>query len=236
MRALVCGVLLLLLVAGFGVPAMAGSIALTNPSFETLPAGGLTTIWSGGNYETGVVSGSYVSNPGHIGQWQPNTGAGGVIGSVPDGVTVAFAGGPTPGGNYLAQDTLTTIQSGATYTLQVDVGWRTDELWNAPDIALETCTGSYSGCTILAEQLATTPTQGGWSTDTLVWNATTDAGDELYVYLINNGPPAGASGEQADFDDVLLGINNASVPEPATMALIGIGLCGIAALTRRVRR
>ncbi len=240
--------ILLFLVAGCSV--WAGSIPITNPTFAPTSPSDLTlgctsavtcpgTNWTGGPYSHGTTSTNtipdwVVSNPSHSGVWDPNTGAGGVIGSVPVGSYVGFAGGSAP--STIAQDTGTTVQLGSTYNLQVNVGWRTDLPWNAPDIALETCTGSYSGCTILAEQAAPKPTQGGWSTDTLVWDATTGGGDELYVFLINNGLPTGGS-EQADFNDVLLGMNPGSgAPEPASMALIGLGLCGIAALRRRARR
>jgi hypothetical protein len=107
------------ILALFTGAAHAASIPLNNPSFETLPQGGI-----GGLFDIGAIPGW--TNSGVSGQFQPAGPLGTSLNSyfnyLPDGPTIAYTNAFT-----IYQGTNALVQSGYTYTLTVQLGHRLDE-------------------------------------------------------------------------------------------------------------
>ena len=202
------------------------SLPIINPSFETLPSGGLTMTAgcgsvSGCAYSFGQIPGWNESNPSDTGQWQPGTlgGPPSFFTSLPNGVTVAFSNG---GAIMQKVGTVTAGEVGDTLTLGVYVGDRSD------GFSVASYTGDVDlmigGVSYFATGL--TPASGGWS----LWTASVqivaaDVGKGITVMLINP-----CSVGQVDFDDVSLEL----APEPGFYGLLALGLAGLAfAVTRR---
>src|SRR5579872_6478929 len=103
----------------FVATGRADIISVANASFETLPSGGLPNSCSGTGcaYSVGAIPDWTVS--GSSRQFQP--GAGPYFNSLPDGPTSAYSNG-----GVISQTVGDTVQAGVTYTLMVDLGYRTD--------------------------------------------------------------------------------------------------------------
>lgn len=195
--------------------ALAASIVVANPSFETLPSGGLPIACGGAcAYSIGPIPGW--NDSGLSGQWI----TGGVNGNpnAIDGSVLAFTDN-----SVIWQDVGTAV-AGATYTLHVDVLHRTDALMLA-EVQLEIGATSVSAA-------AVDNGPGTWSDWTAVYTATAaDAGGTITILL-------SASNNQGDFDNVRLdGVSGASsVPEPGTLMLLGTGLLLAGRFNRRLWR
>ncbi len=196
----------------FSSVAFADSITVNNPSFETLPASGLSNgCGSGCSYSVASDPGQAIpgwTTSGFAGQFQPGTSGG--FNSLPDGPTVAYVNQ----GGSISQTLGATVQSGDTYTLTVDVGAR-NGISSDPLIYLV-----IGGTDILAT--GTAPTAGDWSTYTATFTCsdTCTPGESIGILLES----LGVSGDQADYDDVQM-----SVPEPATVSMLVLGLMGLLA-------
>lgn len=204
------------IVITFGASAQAGVIPVVNPSFEILPAGGLTYDNGIGPFSVDAGIPGWTTT-GYYGEWQPNIGQQVYAPSfnyLPDGPTVAYTNGGT-----ISQTVGVLAQAGETYTLQVDVGFRQD--WPIP--TLDTIALDVGSHTVIATG---TPSfgSGNWANYTATYTATAaDAGAPISIVLAS--PVA-----QGDFDNVRL---TDAVPEPANWVMLMLGVAMIGFAVRR---
>lgn len=108
--------------------ALSATIAVDNPSFETLPAGGLPLLCGAGcSYSEDFIPGwtniPFAGLGLTSGQFRPGTDVGNTtyFDALSDGPVSAYTSIPC-----IEQTVGATVQEGVTYTLLVDVGWRKD--------------------------------------------------------------------------------------------------------------
>ena len=174
------------------VGSVCASLTVNNYSFEIVPSGGFP--FTAGCQGQGC---SYSEGVGRIPGWVNTTSSGEFIpgvqvgnrfafDTIPDGSTVAFANAAT-----ISQTVGATVQVGAMYTLQVDLGWRKD---------FPVFTGT-AGLLVNGRQhvaTGTTPVRGNWSTFTATYTGlAADAGAPITIQL-------NTLSLQADFDNVRL--------------------------------
>jgi hypothetical protein len=202
--------------ASFEDPALADGAWIvgngnTDPTLSNIPGGWI----SGGSATAGVF------NPESS---RYSSGS-------PTGENVAFLNSDS---SWLYQDLAEVIEAGYTYTLYFDAALRTDagssfDTWlvglrTGGNVGIEAFNGAdHSGILNVGE----------W-TDDLSVSYTALAGDafigqNLRVVLSNYG-----DGPQINFDNLRLEKTSASVPEPGTLALLGIGLLALGFI--RLRR
>jgi len=208
MAGLVCAMTL------FASTGLAGVISVTNPSFETLPAGGIPVgCGTGCAYSDKDPVPGWTATGEFWGQFQPGTQDGNFswFNSLSDGTTIAFIG--TSSGT-ISQTVGATVQTGATYTLLVDVGQHNSMPFAATADLL------IGGVRYFA--VGTAPPVGGWSTYMATYlGLPQDAGDPITIEL-------SAAGNQGDFDNVRLTDAPApAVPEPNYYALVGAAIFAI---------
>lgn len=199
--------------------ALANTITVDNPSFETLPAGGLPFGGCGTGCFYSIASIPGWTNSGISGQFQPGTQDGDFtyFNSLSDGITNAYSNGGT-----ISQTVSDTVELGVIYTLQVDLGFRNDV-----SSFVATADLLVNGATYAA--IGSTPAQGNWSTFTATYTGlASDVGQMITIEL-------NSSGQQGNFDNVRLSDNLTSVPEPTLASILGVGLAGLIAFRRRKR-
>ncbi|MBL0156344.1 MAG: PEP-CTERM sorting domain-containing protein [Bryobacterales bacterium] len=196
--------------------AVAASIPIQNPSFETMLGGSLPEVcsptwpncWFGQNEIPGW------SKSGVAGQWI----TGGSSGNPPasSGIVLGFANA----GGSIWQDIALALPD-TTYYLYVDVLHRADHpLAGVVQLQLDGV--------VVATATGTDPGPGVWSLWAASYRTTgADAGKTLTVLL-------SADQDQGDFDRVRA--YDAAIPEPASTALVGLGLVCLAGLARRQSR
>ena len=200
--------------------AVAGPVAVTNPSFETLPGGGLPfSCGTACAFSNGTAIPGWTASNASSGQFQPgpptNTS---FFNSVTDGTTIAYMDAT----GTISQTVSGTISAaGLVYTLQVDVGKRKD-LPTTGSVQLLIGSNPVSATGV-------TPTSGNWSTFTAVYTTVAaDIGKTVTIQLSTTG------GTQGDFDNVRLDATaQSSLPEPVSMVLLGSGLLALSVIGRK---
>jgi hypothetical protein len=195
--------------------ATAASLLVTNPSFES-PAlvnpGDFTTVNPPGWTLTGVG-----------GVFKPAIGTS--VNSVPDGSQVAYVGNATTLGanSSIFQDLGVAAVTGQTYQLSVDVGSRKEGI--PAHYLVELTEG---GVTLNSASGTISPGTGNFGVVTFNAVGITGGGD-IGVRLSETG--AGQS-----LFDVVAVSTVATVPEPATLTMLGIGVVGMAGYGWRRRQ
>ena len=213
---------------------------LVNASFEI--GGGLgvcPTSWTCGLNPNNGLSNSYApTNVEYV------AGSDGLSGSknAPDGNKVGSAPTGEEGSGFIFQTGLGTYAAGNTYTLNLYVGtplkvpaipatgalpvgtFRVYFLGNA---------GATPGSALFAIDVTPPATPGQWVFKQLSFTPTgNQLGQSIGVEIfVDSTPVGGGSGNDhiADFDIA------ASVPEPATIGMLALGLLGLGVLRRRAR-
>ena len=189
----------------------AAIINVDNPSFETLPAGGLTfPCGTDCAYSLDLIPG-WTNPPASTGQFQPGPPATTTyFDTLSDGPTSAFSTGPN-----ISQMVVPTVLEGMIYTLLVDIGDRKD----IPPVG-------QAALLINGVQYMATGSYvfGAFSTFTATYTGVAaDAGQSITILLLGPG----------SFDNVRLSLEAAPAPEPGTMAMLGLGLTALGVLRRK---
>jgi hypothetical protein len=192
------------------------SIPVNNPSFETLPSGGLNLVTNSyGAYNYGSIP-DWMLITGNAGEWAPTGGI--FTDPIPNGSNVAFSNGGT-----ISQTVAATVNTGVTYTLSVYVGSRLDGYSGGYTDAVELLIGGTPYYATGSE-----PNPGDWSLWTATYTGTgTDAGKSITIEL-NPSP----SEPQSDFDKVSL----SATPEPGFYGALALGMSGLLLAIQRRRR
>jgi hypothetical protein len=200
-----------------------GTIAITNPDFESPVCGTQTTTPLACGAPTGWTQGG-------------NDLAAAFLPATTDtlqadsGLQYAY----TQGGAFLDQVLAATLQANTTYTFEVAVGNRTNPTNTGFcqlcvfDPQMEIIDANTNA--ILGTASGSTPAVGAWTDWTATFSTgSVGVGDSLEIVLFT----AGAN--QGDFD-LVEGSSNATVsgvPEPSTFMFAGAGLLGLGFAARR---
>jgi len=201
------------------VGAHATPVTIVNASFETQGPGGLPFGCAiSCNFSTDNIIPGWTAT-GSSGLFMPgppsNTR---YFNYVPDGVTVAYSNGGS-----ITQTLAATTVAGTTYTFNIDFGFRKDVANpGSATLVIGTNTINATGTAL--------PTTGNWSTYTATYTATAaDAGAPISINLFT-------AGAQGDWDNARLDAKAVPAPEPASIALAGLGVLGLALSRRRRSR
>ena len=228
-----CSAIFLCVAAAFSVSAQATPITVQNFSFEQ-PDLGHDTSTTERFVSSSVPGWSSTGSAGTgFGVADPSdrnySGANGpVLPGTADGAQYAFLNLPSGFGNTLtyAGSSLGNFISGVTYSLTVALGGRRDG--GAPP--------DHYGITLLANGLAVGVSAAAAGIADNFFDLTysftaTDAQNGMAIGIALSATNTGPRFEQANFDNVRL--SDSSVPEPATLLLLSLGLAGMGALRRR---
>ena len=213
----------------------AGNISLTNSSFESGSAATASCGVGTCVYSTGTVSGWTLTNV--AGVMFPGDQLATYMSALDQGNWWAWAnataGSLAPGAaGSLSESSSVAVTPNLTYSVTVDIGHPKVQVWTqngfAPYIAI-TLNGVAVQTWTLA--LAQDPGTGKWLTGFGgSWTAPANATGVLGV-IVGVTSFTGQGGNQAYFDNVNL--NQVQIPEPASMALAGLGLIGLALIRRK---
>ncbi len=209
----VCSAFWAVTLLSFSTLANGASIVVVNPSFETMPAGGLNDSSTLGLWDVGSVPGWTESGDAPMGQYQAS---GLTFNKLDDGSTIGFANA----GGTLSQD-VGRVTAGSTYILSVDIGQRLD--------IPSTVSADLLVNGVAYAAIGTQAMPGGWATFTATYTAlSSDINDIITIQLK-------AFAGQGDFDNISL-IDPPDVPEPASAALLGACLAALAGRSLYRRR
>jgi hypothetical protein len=205
--------LLLLFFAPVFVQVMSGAmIVVANPSFETLPNGGLTQNCGAGctfSQNGGIPDWTSAANTGQL---DPSNAQFNL--PLPDGTVVAYS----TGGNIF-QILTTNVVASTTYTLQVDVGQRKDVKISPYSVSL------LANLVVLATGNQVNPGAGNFLTSTAIFTTGANdpsVGQPLEIML------SGGGGGEVDFDNVRLTASpGVLAPEPASWTLFVFGFSAV---------
>jgi hypothetical protein len=215
--ALKAHVVLMFLVLCICPSAFATPVPIVNWSFESVSGGAQSSQenpdW--GQWYYGIPG---WTGTGSFGIW--DTGTGLYSTSAPAGKNVGYLG---KGSIFQALDW--TVNSGNIFTLSIDIGNRPDLAF--PNYGVEL----WAGDDMLVSSGLVTPGEGLFKTLTLskeVGENSPFLGKQLGIKIWADGP-------QLNFDNLKVSNDhvNHSVPEPATMLLLGLGLIGLAGYGHR---
>lgn len=199
--------------------ASAASVSVTNPSFETLPPGGLNlACGTACAYSTGGVIPGWTTSSTSSGEFSPgplsNTT---FFNTIPDGSTIAYMDAT----GTITQLVGTVAAANVVYTLLVDIGNRKDQPATGSVQLLFAGNSAVNATGVAA-------TDGNWSTFTATYTTTAaDIGKAITIQLSSGGV-------EGDFDNVRLdATSTAATPEPTTIGLFGLGLLGLGVIRRR---
>ena len=189
----------------------ADNIPIVNPSFETASGPLIYACGTGCAYNLGPIPGW---TGAVAGSWQP----GSYFSSIPDGSLVGFV---APTSSITQTLTGDSVLGNSIYTLSVYVGDRTDGINGNYTLSLDTILGGVTKtlCTISGN--ASSIALGTFQLESCnyVSGSSVPSGDLFLQFTANSG--------QLDVDNVGLTVQN--VPEPSSVALLGVGMFFLAA-------
>ena len=209
-------------------PAQAGTISITNPSFEQPPLSQDSGL-GGNNPSFFALTGWHATNvvvPADTGIWHYSPSPSGVYDDpIPDGVQTAYSYGYT---GALWQATAKTFLPSEDYTLTVSIGqWKSVPFAPAQIRLYAGSDGTtLANNTLLKSVSISGPGAGKWAPYSLNFGSNdvnyasllaANQGQPLIVAFYANAPNNGSN--EADFDNVQFSF----VPEPGALWLLSLG-------------